>query len=1387
MTLLSFLSHVLRTDMLNSLPTTLVTEDEIYNGILNTTAPNDHCLCYMRELDDLRDNIPDAIAFRYVDKDSANPMNIDHNSQHLLQQLKEDKLPAVLGQSNLQKFNISWTSGGVDPDKHKRYLEQLCHQVYTDVKRLLDKALVARESKITELHEDILHHASFCLSKCESFCGREDLLSQVHQFIISGTQKPLIIFGQSGSGKTTIMAKSASMICDWMGRACITVIRFLGTSPASSTIIEVLVSICTQICKVCSLTVPKFTEMDPTRIVQYFCNQFLKTLQESLGDDNHLCIFLDSVDQLSPMDGAHSLNWLPKSLPPNVHIVVSMLPGKYNLLKTIRTMLPSDDCYIEVGTLPLHTGLEIMETWLTKINRTITIDQREILSKAFSFNPQPLYLRLLFHHTQQWNSYTDVSETNVAISTPEAIRQFFAGLEEQYGKVLVQKTLGYITAAKSGLTESELEDTLSLDNDVLNEVYQYWDPPDKSLLRIPALLWKRIRYTISDYLVEQHADGKTVFAWYHRQFIESARKIYLADEMKKLSIHEALSEFFEGVWSREKHKPITLIHRNLTLNNANRQVAKQPIKFSTEVFNIRKLNELPYHLLISRQMEKLKSIALCNFQWLSTKLEVTGFQNMMQDFKLSLANTDDVDIATTGEALSLSANNLMSDANSLAGQLLGRLIHHTVASSHVQSLTEQAHHWATSLSSGKHHIIPRNSCLISPGGPLQTTLSGHPQLIHEISVSKTHPFMVSSSKGPNCSIFNVWDVQFLPQYVQNLHTLTLSDSGIPRFCLENEFLIAASGCTVTAWNCVTGEKLFTFHSSHEVASLSLTSCRQYLLLGMADGSILCYERSSGETIECQGLEGSVDFVVAFEDENKFVAASKCGQLGIYNPNLQCTIQAHSSAITCLNTMSSSDTLHVLTGSDDKTAKVWTVVEGNLSPLHTLVGHTKTVKCIAHAQIDTVVVITGSLDKTIRIWDAFLTGLCLRTLEEHSDGVWCITTLPNGCNFVTGSKDDYLKVWDIGTGKCLYTLEGHSSWISCVVASKNDVIISGSNDKSVKIWKLGNIASPQTDRHFAQPECIVSTNNGLVISGAPDAVKVWDVSSARCLHTFPCPASSLTVTDDSRYLVSGSKDSTISVWDLASFSNVRTVNSQCGAVTCLATVNADLYLSAHASGILSSRKLFTQNYTTVPGHTSAIKCMTVAPSKKLAVSGSYDCTVRMWNISNTECFAILTGHTKVVWCIAISSDSAYIASGSDDSTVRVWNIADKCCLQQIDAPDNVKCIAFSSSDKVVIAGAHCGQNQLRDWDTATGKCVTNYSGHTHAVMCLQIVDEKTFITGSRDGTIKIWDTTMGEMLATFDLQSQAKYIALSNSSASGPLSFAATTKSGPIAILNYYHP
>ena len=62
----------------------------------------------------------------------------------------------------------------------------------------------------------------------------------------------------------------------------------------------------------------------------------------------------------------------------------------------------------------------------------------------------------------------------------------------KHGKVFVAHSLAYLTVSKGGLSESELDDVLSLDDEVLNSVYTFWEPP---IRRIPPNMWTRYQFS----------------------------------------------------------------------------------------------------------------------------------------------------------------------------------------------------------------------------------------------------------------------------------------------------------------------------------------------------------------------------------------------------------------------------------------------------------------------------------------------------------------------------------------------------------------------------------------------------------------------------------------------------------------------------------------------------------------------------------------------------------------------------------------------------------------------------------------------------------------------------------------------------------------------------
>ena len=206
----------------------------------------------------------------------------------------------------------------------------------------------------------------------------------------------------------------------------------------------------------------------------------------------------------------------------------------------------------------------------------MTSSQKQYAVETFAKCSLPLFVKLTFDEVFRWKSYSSEDECVLQETVRAATASVFEKLEYRHGQLLVSHALSYITQSKHGVSDLEMEDLLSLDEEVLNDVYQYWTPP---LRRLPPLLWIRIKTELGSYIVSRGADGVRVNTWYHRQFVETARERYLSCAEHVAKISKSIGEYFLDTWSAHA-KPY--LDKNGNHLEADRLVAKQPLVFTTK-------------------------------------------------------------------------------------------------------------------------------------------------------------------------------------------------------------------------------------------------------------------------------------------------------------------------------------------------------------------------------------------------------------------------------------------------------------------------------------------------------------------------------------------------------------------------------------------------------------------------------------------------------------------------------------------------------------------------------------------------------------------------------------------------------------------------------------
>lgn len=721
-----------------------VTEDEINRGILKAKEPLKHCYWFKRNINDIHDHISEHNTRNFIDKIGP---DLDTQANDLLESLKSEKIPKVLTPDKISVYDVNWhPEVGIDPmqKQHDAYLKLLCKDFQQILVNMIDDGIKEREAFDIDdkLIKEICQQAATCQEKSRVFHGREEVLQTIESYLSSTSEnnKPLIVYGPSGCGKTSIMAK-AGLLAKQNHADRIQITRFLGTTSDSSTLAKLLHSICCQLKRATGESAA-FVPANSKKLIEYLAN-LIEELKES---ETEVIMFLDSIDQLSPDDGAYLMKWLPKELPSCMKIVISTLPDeKYQILFNLKHFLP-ETSFLEVPKLPVTTANDILSAWLSDASKKLTEAQTKIVMDAFLKCPLPLFLKLCFDKAVNWKSYTKPEETALDSNIKDAINSLFARLERLHGKALVSHALGLITTSKHGLTDAEIDEILSIDDDVLNDVYQYWTPPVR---RIPPLLWVRVKSDLGSYIVSRGANGSLVNMWYHRQFTETATERYLHP---KLSYHVLLSEYFRGVWSNGKKKSFT--GKNGDTGESDRLVAAQPNSFqvnqdgSEGVYNYRKLSELPRHLIVSKNIKSLKDEVLFNFDFLWKKLKAFGYQYVLEDCAEATQQfPDDREIKLIEEFFKISGKTLMADPNQLAGQLVGRASN--TSSEHFFSLLKQA------KMSNSPCLYPSERCYDELGGPIIHSLAGHEQAVNYAVVTADKKRLISASGD---STVRIWDL-----------------------------------------------------------------------------------------------------------------------------------------------------------------------------------------------------------------------------------------------------------------------------------------------------------------------------------------------------------------------------------------------------------------------------------------------------------------------------------------------------------------------------------------------------------------------------------------------------------------------------------------------------
>ncbi|MBV8882612.1 MAG: serine/threonine protein kinase [Chroococcidiopsidaceae cyanobacterium CP_BM_RX_35] len=300
-------------------------------------------------------------------------------------------------------------------------------------------------------------------------------------------------------------------------------------------------------------------------------------------------------------------------------------------------------------------------------------------------------------------------------------------------------------------------------------------------------------------------------------------------------------------------------------------------------------------------------------------------------------------------------------------------------------------------------------------------------------------------------------------------------------------------------------------------------------------------------------------------------------------------------------------------------------------------------------------------------------------------------------------------------QCLHTLTGHLGSVNSVAISpKGDILASGSDDKTIKLWNLDTQQAITTlNGHTHAVKSVAFSPDGKILATGGDdkTVKLWDLNTAQEIYTLSGHShavKAVSFSQDGEFLASGSWDKTIKLW------NVNT-----GAEIC--------QLAGHQLQVTS---------VAFSPHVGADN-----NDALLLASASFDRTVRLWMLS-AESFRnhpryILSDHAWAVLAVALSPDGNILATGSDDRTIKLWDVTTGQLVRTLLGHSwSVVALTFTPDGKTLISGSW--DKTVKLWQVSTGQEIATLCGHIDSVSAVAVSPIAQLITSSsKDKTIKLW--------------------------------------------------
>lgn len=296
---------------------------------------------------------------------------------------------------------------------------------------------------------------------------------------------------------------------------------------------------------------------------------------------------------------------------------------------------------------------------------------------------------------------------------------------------------------------------------------------------------------------------------------------------------------------------------------------------------------------------------------------------------------------------------------------------------------------------------------------------------------------------------------------------------------------------------------------------------------------------------------------------------------------------------------------------------------------------------------------------------------LGELDGHKDGISCFAKHPKQLSTIaSGAYDGEIRIWNLPTRTCTRNVVAHDGWVRGIAYTPDgDRFLSVGDDKTIKIWAadLSELDDEEEDGPLTTllSKTVISSishhRTQPIFATCGEVCQIWEESRNEPIKTLQWGVDSLHHVQfnqvENNLLAACASDRSIILYDRREGKPLRKITMTLRpnkiawnpmVAFDFTVANEDYHLYTFDSRFLRHPKKVHEN------HVAAVTDVDYSPTGREFVSGSYDKTIRIYQVEKSKSREIY--HTKRmqhITCIGWSNDSKYIFSASDEMNIRVW--------------------------------------------------------------------------------------------------------------------------------------